>query len=112
MKLLFSNKSIGILGVIFIAPYKAGLHLNLESYIFILYHKKRYNRQRKYSGKGDRKGLKKGKVFFWGQAIMIPLVWPQKTLIKKIKGCVQRVTGLTDLTNVIQMVKPGTLLIY
>lgn len=40
VKLLFSNKNIGILGVIFIAPCKAGLHLNLESYFFILYHKK------------------------------------------------------------------------
>lgn len=40
VKWLFSHKSIGILGVIFIAPYKALLHLILDSYFFILYHKK------------------------------------------------------------------------
>lgn len=110
VKRLFSNKGIGILGVIFIAPYKSVLHLNFESYFFILYHKKRYNRQRNCSGKGDQKGLKKVKVFFWGQAKSLAT---EKTLIKKnIRGYVQRATGLNDLTNVIQMVKPGTLLMY
>lgn len=38
-KWLFNNKSMAILGVIFIALYKAGLHFNLEFYFFFLYHK-------------------------------------------------------------------------
>lgn len=83
LKLLFSNKNMGILGVILIAPYNAGLHLNLESYFFILYHKKRYNRQRNCSGKGDQKEREGFLLGLGHYGTFRPAT--QKTVIKKKK---------------------------